>query len=154
MKSFKNIFCCRERARKSNRSAAQLARTFLNFSKDKEDFKVLLKFLIIEYSSGYSGFVSLWITIYQCIVISWPLLINLICVVLIQQWKKWVPLQRKFHVRLTHSAVSDEFRKIKLNRKLTSLPFPGLVTSLEIMTIGLIIIMVCDAENVQFGEVL
>jgi hypothetical protein len=40
------------------------------FSKDKEDFKVLLKFLIIEYSSGYSGFVSLWITIYQCIVIS------------------------------------------------------------------------------------
>jgi hypothetical protein len=87
-------------------------------------------------------------------VISWPLLINLICVVLIQQWKKWVPLQRKFHVRLTHSAVSDEFRKIKLNRKLTSLPFPGLVTSLEIMTIGLIIIMVCDAENVQFGEVL
>jgi hypothetical protein len=51
-------------------------------------------------------------------VISCPLLINLICVALIQQWKKWVPLQRKFHARLIHSAVSDEFPKNKIEQKI------------------------------------
>ncbi len=55
-----------------------------------------------------------------------------------------------FHIQLSVM----NFRNITFNRKLTSLPFPGLVTALEIMTIGLIVIMVCDAGNVPFCVVL